>query len=157
MWWVENLFLLCNSMFFLLLYNTTETRKLLLDVISQVGNLHGAVDSHTRLWDQPSFLTIHSILTSFFIQFLPFSDADEPQPHLPITAMTTKPSPEGLTATIAAPSPASLPKAEAPTGEAGDYPFMRGQLVAPLHYVIVCRRCRLLRCIHSHYWGSKNN
>ncbi|XP_038563761.1 smoothelin-like protein 2 [Micropterus salmoides] len=52
-------------------------------------------------------------------------DADEPQPHLPVTAMKTKPSPEGLIATKPAQCPASVPNAaghstaEAPTGEAG--------------------------------------
>lgn len=55
------------------------------------------------------------------------SDADEPQPHLPVTAMSTKPSPEGLLAAKPAQTPASVPKAaEAPTGEAGEYPFKRG-------------------------------
>ncbi|XP_040006953.1 smoothelin-like protein 2 [Xiphias gladius] len=59
-------------------------------------------------------------------------DADEPQPHLPVTAMTTKTNPEGLLATKSAQSLASVPKAaghsttEAPTGEAGEYPFIRG-------------------------------
>ncbi|XP_044077305.1 smoothelin-like protein 1 isoform X2 [Siniperca chuatsi] len=53
--------------------------------------------------------------------------AEEPQPHLPITAMTTKPSPEGLIATKPAQCPASVPKAaghstaEAPTGEAREH------------------------------------
>ncbi|KAA8586568.1 hypothetical protein FQN60_000404 [Etheostoma spectabile] len=52
-------------------------------------------------------------------------DADEPQPHLPVTAMTTKPGPEGLVATKPALSPALVPKAaghstaEAPTGTSG--------------------------------------
>ncbi|XP_028451961.1 smoothelin-like protein 2 isoform X3 [Perca flavescens] len=52
-------------------------------------------------------------------------DADEPQPHLPVTAMTTKPGPEGLVATKPAQSPALVPKAaghstaEAPTGTSG--------------------------------------
>lgn len=49
-----------------------------------------------------------------------FSDADEPQPHLPVTAMTTKPSPELLLANKPAPPPGSAPKASAddqhPTG-----------------------------------------
>ncbi|XP_068571730.1 smoothelin-like protein 2 [Cebidichthys violaceus] len=50
-------------------------------------------------------------------------DADEPRPHLPVTAMTTKP--EGLVATKPALSPALAPKAavhstaEAPTGMFG--------------------------------------
>ncbi|XP_031163978.1 smoothelin-like protein 1 isoform X2 [Sander lucioperca] len=52
-------------------------------------------------------------------------DADEPQPHFPVTAMTTKPGPEGLVATKPAQSPALVPKAaghstaEAPTGTSG--------------------------------------
>ncbi|KAF1378240.1 hypothetical protein PFLUV_G00188500 [Perca fluviatilis] len=52
-------------------------------------------------------------------------DADEPQPHLPVTAMTTKPGPEGQVATKPAQSPALVPKAaghstaEAPTGTPG--------------------------------------
>ncbi|XP_023263424.1 smoothelin-like protein 2 isoform X1 [Seriola lalandi dorsalis] len=59
-------------------------------------------------------------------------DADEPLPHLPVTAMTTKASPEGLLTTKSAPSPALVPKAaghpaaEAPAGEAGEYSFTRG-------------------------------
>lgn len=55
-------------------------------------------------------------------------DAGEPQPHLPVTAMTTKPAPEGLTVTKPAQSPALVHKAsaEAPTVEAGEYPFIRG-------------------------------
>ncbi|XP_051257689.1 smoothelin-like protein 2 [Dicentrarchus labrax] len=63
-------------------------------------------------------------------------DADEPQPHLPVTAMTTKPSPEGLIATKPVPSPAPVPKAavhctaEAPTGDAGEYSFIRGASAA---------------------------
>eukprot|EP00064_Thunnus_orientalis_P000407 superscaffoldBa00000020_g407 len=58
------------------------------------------------------------------------SDADEPQPHLPVTAMSTKPSPEGLLAAKPAQTPASVPKAaEAPTGEAGEYPFKREKLL----------------------------
>ncbi|XP_018544784.1 smoothelin-like protein 2 [Lates calcarifer] len=58
-------------------------------------------------------------------------DADEPQPHLPVTAMTTKPSPDGLLAAKSAQSPALAPKAaghsaaEAQTGEAGEYSFLR--------------------------------
>lgn len=91
-------------------------------------------------------LTIHSTLTSFFIQILTFSDADEPRSHLPVIAMTTKPSPEGLIATKPAQSPASVPKAaglspaEAPTGEAGEYSFTRGQFVGLLLNVIVYKR-----------------
>ncbi|XP_034745938.1 smoothelin-like protein 2 [Etheostoma cragini] len=52
-------------------------------------------------------------------------DADEPQPHLPVTAITTKPGPEGLVATKPAQCPALVPKAaghstaEAPTGTSG--------------------------------------
>ncbi|TMS14245.1 Smoothelin-like protein 2 [Larimichthys crocea] len=59
-------------------------------------------------------------------------DADEPQPHLPVTAMTTKPSQEGLIATKPAQSPASVTNAtghftgEATTGEVGEYSFIRG-------------------------------
>ncbi|GLD46405.1 smoothelin-like protein 2 [Lates japonicus] len=59
-------------------------------------------------------------------------DADEPQPHLPVTAMTTKPSPDGLLAAKSAQSPVLAPKAashsaaEAQTGEAGEYSFLRG-------------------------------
>ncbi|KAM9349021.1 uncharacterized protein ABDE67_011066 isoform 1-T1 [Symphorus nematophorus] len=54
--------------------------------------------------------------------------AGEPQPHLPVTAMTTKPTPEALSATKPAQSPALVHKAaaEAPAVEAGEYPFMRG-------------------------------
>ncbi|XP_073335929.1 uncharacterized protein [Pagrus major] len=56
--------------------------------------------------------------------------SDEPQPHLPVTAMKSKLNPE--TATKPDQSPAAAPKAavhsptEAPTGEAGEYPFGRG-------------------------------
>lgn len=95
------------------------------------------------------FLAIHSTLASLFIQILTFSDADEPQPHLPVTAMTTKPSPEGLIVTKPAQSPASVHKAaglstaEALTGEAGEYSFVRGQLVGLLLIVIVYRHDRL--------------
>lgn len=52
-------------------------------------------------------------------------DADEPQPHLPVTAMTTKLSPEGMATTKPAQSPALVSKAalhstaEAPTGTSG--------------------------------------
>nr|XP_046267604.1 smoothelin-like protein 2 [Scatophagus argus] len=59
-------------------------------------------------------------------------DADEPQAHLPVTAMTTKPSPDCLMATKPAQSAASVPKAAghstaaSPAGEAGDYSFIRG-------------------------------
>lgn len=80
-------------------------------------------------------------MTSFFIQISPFSDADEPQPHLPVTAMTTKPSQEGLNATKPAQSPASVTNAtghftgEAPTGEVGEYSFIRGQFVGLLLHV----------------------
>ncbi|XP_029375044.1 smoothelin-like protein 2 isoform X2 [Echeneis naucrates] len=53
------------------------------------------------------------------------SDADEPQPHLPVTAMTTKAPPEVPPASKPAQPPALAPKAaEAPKGEAA--PFMRG-------------------------------
>ncbi|TKS83218.1 Smoothelin-like protein 2 [Collichthys lucidus] len=59
-------------------------------------------------------------------------DADEPQPHLPVTAMTTKPSQDGLIAT----KPASLLQSvtghftgEAPTGEVGEYSFIREKLL----------------------------
>ncbi|XP_029375047.1 smoothelin-like protein 2 isoform X3 [Echeneis naucrates] len=52
-------------------------------------------------------------------------DADEPQPHLPVTAMTTKAPPEVPPASKPAQPPALAPKAaEAPKGEAA--PFMRG-------------------------------
>ncbi|XP_026183686.1 smoothelin-like protein 2 isoform X1 [Mastacembelus armatus] len=59
-------------------------------------------------------------------------DADEPQAHLPVSAMTTKPSSEGLLAAKPAQSPASVsksagrPAAEAPAGETGEYSFVRG-------------------------------
>ncbi|XP_029304493.1 smoothelin-like protein 2 [Cottoperca gobio] len=51
-------------------------------------------------------------------------DAVKPQPHLPVTAMTTKTSPEDLVATKTAPSPALAPKAaahstDAPIGTSG--------------------------------------
>ncbi|CAK6964519.1 smoothelin-like protein 2 [Scomber scombrus] len=65
------------------------------------------------------------------VESLAKSDANEHQPHLPVTAMSVKPSPEGLLAAKPAQSPASVPKAasvstaEAPTGEAGEYPFKR--------------------------------
>ncbi|KAM7373956.1 hypothetical protein PAMP_006640 [Pampus punctatissimus] len=53
------------------------------------------------------------------------SDADEPQPHLPVTAVCTKPSAEGLLTAKPAQSPSSVPDtAEAPTEEA-EYPFKR--------------------------------
>ncbi|KAM8742228.1 uncharacterized protein AB9X84_019359 isoform 2-T2 [Acanthopagrus schlegelii] len=64
------------------------------------------------------------------------AQSDEPQPHLPVTAMKSKLSPESLTATKPAQSPAAVPKAavhspaEAPTGEAGEYPFVRGTTLA---------------------------
>ncbi|XP_054482319.1 smoothelin-like protein 2 [Anoplopoma fimbria] len=46
-------------------------------------------------------------------------DTDEPQPHLPVTAMKIKPSPEGLFATKPTQSPALVPKAAGhPTAEA---------------------------------------
>lgn len=84
-------------------------------------------------------LTFCSIFTSFCTQILSFSDADELQPHLPVTAMATKASPDGLLTNKAAASPALAPKVggEAPTKETGEYPFMRGQLVAPLCHVTV--------------------
>lgn len=56
----------------------------------------------------------------------------EPQPHLPVTAMTSKPGTEGLITTKPGQSPASVPKAaghspaEGLTGESGEYSFMRG-------------------------------
>lgn len=55
-------------------------------------------------------------------------DADDPQPHLPVTAMTTKPSSDGELAAKAAPSPSLTAKAASlsAAGEAGEYPFMRG-------------------------------
>ncbi|XP_076606932.1 uncharacterized protein LOC143332941 [Chaetodon auriga] len=56
-------------------------------------------------------------------------ECDELQPHRPVTAMMTKPGPEGLSATKAAQPPAAGPKAaatDAPTAEAGEYPFLRG-------------------------------
>lgn len=59
--------------------------------------------------------------------------------------MTTKPSPDGLLAAKSAQSPALAPKAaghsaaEAQTGEAGEYSFLRGQLVGLLLYVTVYR------------------
>lgn len=52
-------------------------------------------------------------------------DADELKPHLPVTAMKTKASPEGLVATAPTQCPALVPKAagastaEAPTGMSG--------------------------------------
>ncbi|KAM9846985.1 uncharacterized protein ACBR49_010231 [Aulostomus maculatus] len=55
-------------------------------------------------------------------------EVDEPQPHLPVTAMTTRPGPEGLLAAKPAQSPASVHRtaghsaAEAPAGDA----FRRG-------------------------------
>ncbi|XP_008276583.1 smoothelin-like protein 2 isoform X2 [Stegastes partitus] len=54
-------------------------------------------------------------------------DAAEPQPHLPVTAMTTKPGSDGVLAAKTAPSPASAPKAAglSAAGEAGEYPFIR--------------------------------
>ncbi|XP_030292758.1 smoothelin-like protein 2 isoform X2 [Sparus aurata] len=62
--------------------------------------------------------------------------SDEPQPHLPVTAMKSKLSPESLSAAKPAQSPAAVPKAavhsptEAPTGEAGEYPFVRATSLA---------------------------
>ncbi|XP_071362122.1 smoothelin-like protein 2 isoform X1 [Trachinotus anak] len=59
-------------------------------------------------------------------------DTNEPKPHHPVTAMTTKASPEGLLTTKSAQSPALVPKAanhsaaEPPIGEAGEYSFIRG-------------------------------
>ncbi|XP_023135839.2 smoothelin-like protein 2 [Amphiprion ocellaris] len=55
-------------------------------------------------------------------------DADEPQPHLPVTAMTTKPSSDAVLAGKVASSPALTPKAAGlcAAGEAGEYPFARG-------------------------------
>ncbi|KAG7217110.1 hypothetical protein INR49_027651 [Caranx melampygus] len=55
-------------------------------------------------------------------------DAVVLQPHLPVTAMTTKASLDGLLSNKAAASPALAPKvgAEAPKGETGEYPFVRG-------------------------------
>ncbi|KAM7397562.1 hypothetical protein PAMA_005732 [Pampus argenteus] len=58
-------------------------------------------------------------------------DADEPQPHLPVTAVCTKPSAEGLLSSKPAQSPSSGPEAaDAPTGEA-EYPFKRGGAKEP--------------------------
>ncbi|CAJ1063371.1 smoothelin-like protein 1 isoform X1 [Xyrichtys novacula] len=57
----------------------------------------------------------------------------EPQPHLPVTAMTTKPSPEGLNASKPAQSPALVSKAavhSAAEASSGDYPFIRGTSAA---------------------------
>ncbi|KAI3373965.1 hypothetical protein L3Q82_022534, partial [Scortum barcoo] len=59
-------------------------------------------------------------------------DADEPQPHLPITAMTTKPGSEGLIGIRPAPSAAPVPKAaglSTAEEEVGEYPFKRGASV----------------------------
>nr|XP_019952575.1 PREDICTED: smoothelin-like protein 2 isoform X1 [Paralichthys olivaceus]XP_019952576.1 PREDICTED: smoothelin-like protein 2 isoform X1 [Paralichthys olivaceus] len=51
-------------------------------------------------------------------------DADEPLPHLPVTAMTTKPSPEAPLTSRSAQCPAAEPRAaEAPTGESS---FIKG-------------------------------
>lgn len=52
---------------------------------------------------------------------LPVSDADEPQPHLPVTAMTTKPGLEKSLTTKPAQSPASGRRA------AGDHLFTGGR------------------------------
>lgn len=77
--------------------------------------------------------------------------ADEPQPHLPVTAMTTQPSPEGLISTKPAPGPALVPKAaghsaaEAPTGEAEAYSSIRGHPVGCFTAVY----CPLYSYFHS--------
>ncbi|XP_051793628.1 smoothelin-like protein 2 [Acanthochromis polyacanthus] len=54
-------------------------------------------------------------------------DADEPQPHLPVTAMTIKLSSDAVLAAKVASSPALTPKADSlcSAGEAGKYPFAR--------------------------------
>ncbi|XP_060942303.1 smoothelin-like protein 1 [Limanda limanda] len=62
-------------------------------------------------------------------------DADEPLPHLPVTAMKTKPAPEAPLSSRSAPGPAAEPRAaEAPTptspgakdpGSGREYPFRR--------------------------------
>lgn len=54
-------------------------------------------------------------LTDSIFMFAIFTDADEPQPHRPVSAMTTKASAERL----------------APTGDAGEYALVKGLLVAP--------------------------
>ncbi|XP_030009178.1 smoothelin-like protein 2 [Sphaeramia orbicularis] len=54
------------------------------------------------------------------------SDAAEPQPHLPVTAMTSKPSSEGVFEAKTAQSTASVSKVAEAVGEAGEYPFKRG-------------------------------
>lgn len=54
------------------------------------------------------------------------SYATEPQPHLPVTAMTSKPSSEGLYEAKTAQSTTSVSKAAEAAGEAGEYPFKRG-------------------------------
>lgn len=61
--------------------------------------------------------------------FCHFSDADEPLPHLPVSAMTTKPSAEGPLAAKPAQSAASAAghsAAVAATGDAGENSSARG-------------------------------
>lgn len=60
-------------------------------------------------------------------------DAAESQPHLPVTAMSSKPGPEGPTAasTTLTPSPASAlhSTTEPPTVKPGEYPFKRAPVL----------------------------
>lgn len=68
-------------------------------------------------------------------------DNDEPQPHLPVTAMSSKHGPEGLTAAKpaqpSAPNTAGLSTVEPPAGGAGENTSIKGQ-PAVFYSVPVC-------------------
>lgn len=73
------------------------------------------------------------ILIDFMYHFCHFLDADEPQPHLPVSAMTTKASPESVLAAKPAQSSSSAAgpcMTVAPTGDTGEYSATRGTLGA---------------------------
>lgn len=73
------------------------------------------------LFVSPNFVTLSP---KFFFVF--FLDAEEPQPHLPVTA--TKASPEGLIGAKPAHSPTSVPTAEPPAVDAGEHSLIKGHL-----------------------------